>query len=373
MRSIILLVALCACLAGCISTVRVTRVDGTNPNAAGIRYFLPQVFLVLTPKPDGTMSVETRYLPDPAHEYTVTTTSLLGNYTIEINRSEEGFLETVSFSSNNTELAKQLISSHATVRAAEIEASSAKAKLEAEQAKAASDARAAATAAAALVLAEAQTALRVATAKVDLLRAAQGRPGAPADLPSQLLAAEAAQAEAAMRIDIVRERQVGVAFNPASANAPAPGKYLKAPEPVFLRVKMLKDDVELIQAFEQTSRDTWEITPAQTGPSELEVLPAQLVIRPAAKSGALSATVRSNMPLRSTRFDKAIDHATKKQLALPLSMIPVVSLQPDKVSVRIELPKNFKAGDYVFDFKFDTGTKEKPEVESVTLTVRVEK
>src|SRR3954469_11229942 len=93
-------------LSGCMATV---TSKGATTSDGGIRYYLPQPFVKVVPSTDGTIAVDLIYLPDPDNAYTVTSSSALGKYTLDIKRTEEGFLDTVTFNSDNTGVAKQVI------------------------------------------------------------------------------------------------------------------------------------------------------------------------------------------------------------------------------------------------------------------------
>ena len=395
MRSPILLALACTLVAGCVSTVSVEKVGPANAHAPGIRYYLPQVFLVLTPAKDGSMTVETRYLPDPAHEYAITTTSFLGNYAIDVSRTEEGFLETVTFTSNSAELAKQLIASKAMVRTAEIEANAEKAKAAAESAKAAADKEATAAAAGRKAIADAEADLRVATARLDALRTFAGKAGAPPDLSGQVMAAEVARAEHAARLELAREQMAAAApesnvaastatvINPAAGNAPSAGAAkpgAKAgeagptvPGPLFLRVIMHKDTVELSPVFEEKRYAVWNLPAAQSAPPDLEIYPGKLTVRPERNSGALRFLVRANRQVSEVELSRAKDLGSGQVLDWSLGKQPVADVQPDRTSILVDLSKNLKAGDYELDYLINVGTRDKPEKQTRTITVRVER
>lgn len=444
MRSPIVVVLACMLITGCVSTVDVKKVETNDTHTNGLRYYLPQVFLVVTPAKDGTMTVETRYEADPAHQYAITTTSFLGNYAIDVTRTPEGFLETVTFSSNSAELVKQLASSQAAVRVAEIEAGAAKNKADSEQAKAAADKLAAAAAAERQAVAEAEAAVRIASAKLQTLRAFEGKAGAPADIAAQIVAAEVAQAEAATRLELARERIAAsmtaagianansLAASGAGANAPGVGGAIgtpappaiganttaaategfglpahssastpgaapaiapptgsvsgaattavlsttaesSAPGPLFLKVNMLPDTVELIPAFNQDRFTTWEIPSARNVTPDLEMYPGRLVVRPERGSGALRFLLRTNVPLLDIKFVRATDLKDRKLITWAPAEQPVAAVQADKTSVRVDLPKKLKAGDYELEMTFKSGPAANPISTTKLLGVRVEK
>jgi len=187
--------AMCACLGGCISIVSVEK---ATPASTGVRFFLPEVFLKVVYKADGSVVVEKHYMPDPTNEYVINARSLFGNYTLDVNRSDQGFLQLVTLETDSTAVAKQIATSYGNVRAAEIEAQSAKAKADASAAKDASDKAKAALDAADQARRDAATAVDVAQRKLDLLQ--QRRP-VPADIDDQVFAARLALSEAQAKRD----------------------------------------------------------------------------------------------------------------------------------------------------------------------------
>ena len=366
-----LLVAPAFLLGGCVS---VLTVHNATDNKPGIRYSLPQVFLRVTPSTDGSMKVETEYLPDPRHEYSIDTKSYLGSYTAEINRSEKGFLEAVTFNSDSSAIAKQVVSSQANLRAAEIDARAAQEKTETAEEKAVADKQKAELNTADNAQKAAQLAVQVAQAKLDLLQSLEGQPSAPTNLKDQILAARITLSEAVVRLDAAKISYTAVSADLKAANAPpAPGKALVAPEPVFLKVNMTKDSVKLVPAFKQENRETWNIPKTAISTTDLQLLPTSQVVRPAEKNGALTATVQSTVSLQSISLTSVHDGASGQELALSASEKPYAAVQFDRTTVKIDLPKSISAGEYILTYKVDIGSRVKSEWTSQAVRLRVER
>lgn len=244
--------ATCALLAlastGCVSIVSVEK---ATPASTGVRFNLPEVFIQVTPKADGTMEVKKLFLADPRQEYVVNTTSLFGNYTIDVERGDNNLLSQVTFDADTSAVAKQLVTSAAAVRTARMEAAAARAKAEADEARAAEARMAAVTRA----RDDAKVAQDVAEARASLLRS---RPGGrtPAH-EEQALAADLAAAEAKVRFEAARQAADEAAARQGAARKPRGGAFPQAPEPVFYRVEMKPGTVILREAFPQEHRDTW--------------------------------------------------------------------------------------------------------------------
>lgn len=365
----ILLIA-AACMTGCVSVVDVKKVAPTDNAPKGITYHLPQVFLMLTPAKDGSMTVEPLYLPDPAHRYSVTAYSVLGNYTIDVKRTQEGFLETVSFNSDTTGVAKQLLSSGATVRGTEIETDAANAKAKSQEDKAAAEKAAANIAAAEKARADAAVAVQVAQSKADYLSSLAGSPSEPEKLREQIVAAELALREAQVKYSAALTVQNDTIDRYKSANAPA-DTTLKAPEPMFLKVKMSPNSVRIEPAFVQKDRETWKIPVESKDPIEFEILPNSVVVRPAARTGALVATVNSTVPVFGYVLKQMIDVADGKPLAV--NRHPSTGIQLDRTSIRIDLPKATPNGTYKLNYTFTIKKDGKDDDKSAVITVKVER
>ncbi|MEC5160340.1 MULTISPECIES: hypothetical protein [unclassified Janthinobacterium] len=350
------------CLPGCVSVIGSQR---ATPDSAGIHYFLPQPFILVTPNLDGTLSVEKVYLPDPDNEYVISAKSVLGNYTLAVERNEKGFLDTVSFNGDGSGIGKQLVQTAASARAAGADAAAARAKAEAAAEKAAAERERAALAGADKLRRDAQLDVDIAQRKLALLLELRGQPGAPSSIATQIFTARLALAEMLVRLDAAAWARTAVAHGLAAAHGPAAHAPRTAPEPVFFRVDMSADSVALRQAFAQSDRATWTAPRADPAQAALELMPAAQVVRPLARTAALTATVKANRLLREAAF-------LQMTPAVP-GLAPLFSLRPDRVSVDVELPKGIPAGDYELAGSFVPVAGEEPtEALRRTFVVRVE-
>lgn len=364
-----------ALMSGCVSTVTVKAAK--DAKASGIHYYLPQVFLRLTPSADGSISVEKLFLPDPAQEYVITADSYLGNYTIDVNRSESGLLETVSFNSDGTAVAKQFLASQAAVRAAEIDTRAAKEKVAATEAKAATDKEKAALEAADKARKEALVALNVATNKFQLLDTLSKEAGASSDVKAQVLPARLAVVETQTKYEAAVVAHNTLTESIAAANGidakagnSAAGKRLKAPTPVFYKVVMSEKSVELKEAIAQRDLYTWKI-PTPTAPADpLSVWPAEQVVRPAEKTQALIAKLTANQMLLSAKADRLAPAGSNGPGLLPRTY---VSLMSDRVTLVVDLPRGLPAGDYDLQIAVTSGKPSDPKSDTLEIQLRVEK
>lgn len=364
----IFVVATASLLFGCVSVVTVKKADG---NAEGIRYFLPEVFIQVTPAADGTIAVEKLYLPDPSHEYSISARSFLSAHTLEVERDEKGLLKSVIFNSDSTGVAQQLATSAAAVRAAEIDARTVKAKADSDQAKADVEKAKAALETADSARKTAAAALDAAQRKVDLLEHLDAP--LPSDIAAQILAARLAVVEAQAKKDAA-----DAAYNELLSNAKAPdtnaangGKkkedsWPKAMEPVFYRVLMDADKVTLKQAFAQSARATWVAPKTDATPGQA-IFPASIVVRPAAKSGALSK------PVHLIVAAKAVAVASFTSEGKAFGILPVLSLQQDQKTIDIEIPKTYESGDYELDLLVTPAQPDGATAEKRLVKIRIER
>lgn len=274
-------------LGGCVSIV--TNKPATNTDE-GLRYSLPVPVLQVTPQPDGTMAIEVLYLPDPKNTYVVSASSFIGSYTLDV-KTNNGLLDTVSFSPDSTGVATQAITSYGEISKAKIEAA---AKADADAAKKADDkAKAAATAAQALT--DAKTTLAVATAKRDKLIEL----GAQKE-DSNLIGAELAIVEAQQRFIALQSAAAAEASSGAMNKAAnTPKNFTMAAGTIFYRMVPSDDNsgrVDLIPDAAQVKAETSK--PVKATPKKPD-LAFSLVGPPVIRSdkNGLSLKIRANQPI----------------------------------------------------------------------------
>tara|TARA_E500000318_G_scaffold111826_1_gene131994 strand:+ start:9284 stop:10396 length:1113 start_codon:yes stop_codon:yes gene_type:complete len=342
-KKLIPAVAAAILVTGCVSFIDVEK---AQKDSKGVRYVLPKPFLKVTPRNDGGVDVAFVYLPDPNKEYAVSAKSLLGNYTIQIDKSEEGFLELVTFDADSTGVAKQLIDSGANLRAAEIDARAAKQLEEEKSAKAEREAADAVAEAAQKAVDDANLKLEIASSKLALLVDLKPSGDVPANIDDQIFAAKIAVDEARVRLDAALSSQETVEASLNAANAANTGNVLTAPEPVFFEVKMpTADSVQLVTAFgEQEDLETSRLPKDPKTPVKFDVEFAAgytSVVRPDATTGALQFRVISTKRYESVVAGSIVNAdsgATVDGL--------IVTPWPDGRTVAVDLPDDIPAGDY---------------------------
>jgi len=83
---------------GCHTAVNVRKVvEGDEP---GLRYSLPQPFLVTTPMADGKLDVHWEYLPDSGQQYAIDSCSLLASHNLTI-KTSNGLLTSVDWTGDS--------------------------------------------------------------------------------------------------------------------------------------------------------------------------------------------------------------------------------------------------------------------------------
>lgn len=367
-------VAGCLLLGGCVSVVTVKKADPKNDEATpGLRYYLPQVFLQVTPAADGTITVEKLYLPDRRHQYAVSASSYLSAHTLDVERDEKGFLKSVVFSADSSAVAQQALTSAANLRAAQIDQKSAKAKADADQAKADADKTKAALDAADAARKAAAITLDAAQKKLDLLLQIKAESSPPSDIGAQIVAARLAVTDAQVKKDAADAAYNALldhskSMNAGAGNAGGEDSFPKAMEPVFYRVDMDATSVKLVQAFEQHKRATWT-APKTEVVADLGVFPSSIVVRPIGKAGALAKQVHLNAEAKAVAPISFTMPATKQAFA----KMPVLSLSQDMTTIDVEVPKEVAAGDYELDFYVTPVKSEDEKPVKRQLTIRVEK
>lgn len=262
-------------MSGCVSTLDSSP---ATPAAKGMRYALPVPLLKVTPGSDGTMALEVLYLPDPKNTYTVQASSFLGAYTLDV-KVKEGLLESVSFNSNSTVVADQLLTTAAAVKKAQIDADQ---KAEDASIKKAEEAAKVAQASA-KALADARLSVDVAQAKLDWLTNHGGT-------KEQILAAELVLTEAQTRLEPLK---TAAALDLSSANALSGGDDPKAAGPIFFRlapgeggrVDLIADTPQIMESTSFAAKP-----PKPVKPVAYEIVPP-VVVRPTANGLVLKVKV----------------------------------------------------------------------------------
>lgn len=120
----VLLVAVAASCAGCVSVIEAERFTGTQP---GLRYSLPRPYVLVTPRQDGGIDVQPIMLPDSDSEYVVRSWTFLATHKFDLT-FERGLLTSLGSVQDSAQVAAKLAENAAAVSKARIEAQATAAK-----------------------------------------------------------------------------------------------------------------------------------------------------------------------------------------------------------------------------------------------------
>lgn len=105
-------------LVGCTSIT----VKPAEQNTEGLRYYLPQPFIVMTPQEDGSLEARVENIADRAQGYAVTATSYVATHKL-VMKLDEGLLAEVSLSQDSSAVAAETAKAAGEAEKARIEAS----------------------------------------------------------------------------------------------------------------------------------------------------------------------------------------------------------------------------------------------------------
>src|SRR5262245_5050957 len=120
-------------LLGCL-TIGCTHIEVkkvTEPDVKGIRYALPKPFIQVTPNADGSVTVETVYLPDSENVYAISGAAYLAALTLDVTVAQ-GLLTKVQVNPDTSGVAEQVAKSAGEAGSKVLEAQAAKTKAAAD-------------------------------------------------------------------------------------------------------------------------------------------------------------------------------------------------------------------------------------------------
>lgn len=256
--------ALCALLGllqlqGCATWVDVEKFEYPRPDPKepgkvmpstqqGFRYSLPEPYLLVKPKTDGTATYEWVFLPNRGNEYVVNVTSFLATHKLEV-KTENGFLKSATFDGTANEVSSKLAGVIGDVNTAkkDAEVAAEKAAEKAVKDKATADETAFNTklANAQKALAEAEAALAVANAEVAFYESPDGAGAKPEGKLAATLAKKKAQATVALMRD--RLAQLIAGSGGAADKGTSRPPLAQAMGPMLFRLVQTSDSVTLEQ------------------------------------------------------------------------------------------------------------------------------
>ncbi len=113
-------------LGACISRIDVKKINNADINAVtkakGVRYSLPQPFVIGTPQPNGKVSYRIEYLPDPDNEYAVNSWSFMAKHKMNLTRNANGMLKTVTYTQDGSAVPAAMVDTAGNIAQAQIQA-----------------------------------------------------------------------------------------------------------------------------------------------------------------------------------------------------------------------------------------------------------
>lgn len=355
-----IVVSVMALLSGCVSWLASEK---ATDSAEGIRYSLPQPFLLVTPKPDGTLDVEQVLLPDTSQTYTIRQPSFIASHTLNVELDNQ-MLKAVDLSADTGVVPGKAIEAYGDYRKAAIEAEAAQAKTEQEK-----------SAAAKKRVADAELAVAKANAVVEYLEPNK----ADVLVAPEYLKAQVALQQAEAELDAAQDaaRELGIeGFNvPKTGTTPAPTAY----GPVLYRIKQIvcaevrkvspaatdppqcadKNTQYAIQLvatlFEGKQQPELDTSKIALPPEDK---PAKFALDPEADISSGNNTVLvTSTTLKVAEIDpdpaRRSIHETD---GTELSQEPIITKFSNGRKLKIGFPKKLPAGEYVVTMSLKVGT-----------------
>lgn len=264
---------------GCATWVDVEKfnqpvTDPKNPSEVpaatqkGFRYSMPEPYLLVKPKADGTATYDWVFLPDRNNEYVVSPQSFLATYKMTI-ATENGFLTSASFDGTANEVASKLASVVGDVNAANktAEATAQKAVEQAGKTKATADETAFNTklAAAQKAVADAEVTQTSAATELNFYESGAGKSAKDEVKLAALLAKQ--KADAMLTLMRSRLQDVLASSSGAKDDGGAQQGVGKAMGPVLFRLVQTANSVSLVQVDIQRVFETSGTPAKATSPS----------------------------------------------------------------------------------------------------------
>src|SRR5262245_33463971 len=365
--------AISGVMSGCVSWLSVEKVTKeTGSRNTGIRYYLPQPFIQVTPQADGSIEVQEVFLPNPNEQYAIDVVSLLSNHTLDI-RLEGGFLKTIQLDAKSAEVAKALIESGGRLAETKLNTDADLEKAAATAKNAAENERQKKIEGAQGTLANAERDLAVVNAKLEVQRA---RPQS-ADRDKEILALELTRAEKQAFVDAARSSLS--TLSSGAFLAPKKEKEDPAYSPVLFRVVPDGNGVKLVVAPFRVSSgdgsgktenqlpiDTYQ-KPTKQPEKKVEIInigyAVDAVVVP--KDGRLTLALTASDSLVVSGIPARVQEKETKLVSLPnrddvSSRVRSVIVRANGKDVIVEFAPDTPAGDYQLTLVIHIGPTEDP-------------
>lgn len=355
----ILLSLVIIALSGCTTTMGGGQ---ATERASGLRYYLPAPHVILTPKSDGTVTVEVKYLPDPNNAYTLNLKSYLSNSTFDITTSN-GMLTSINLNSDSS-----AVPSSAVTAIEELEKENLKAKdteNKAKQQKADTRKSSINTLA---------NSIREQKEKIELLEDEQAfyQNNPQYSKAEELTKVKFDLSQEKLKLKQLEGRLTVAGTGADSFNSPIESKessLQKAFGPVFFRVLPIDDGVKLVSiepqrvfqtsasalpggiaAAEQPIKFSPDIAIVKAGASNLDII--------------FTSSKEISIEREQTNLTRPSDGVTKTIIAG--SQLAISTGEPNSKSIKLVLPKNLPSGIYQLNLVFRVNNGQRQQ-ESLTI------
>jgi len=338
----------------------------------GIRYSLPAPHLFFNPQPDGTVSVEVKYLPDPDNTYTLNIASYFSSATFDV-KLIDGMLTTVSFDADSSKIPTEALTAAAELQKHRMtleETADDAAELREEVALAALKA----------AVKAAQDAVNAQKEKLALLEAkrefAANNPGALSTVEMLALRLDISQQLKILEQLVLR---LTLLINNDSNSATLSGKAFNSPVvdsastiaygPLLFRVLPDGVGVKLVALESQKSYETSvAAAPATTPVVNFAFLPTGYQVKKSEVGRKLKFVASQTIQtIDDKKLVRPADGASAEPVLKGDSI--VVELAADKKSLTLVLP-SLEPGAYRLDLSIIVEGSQERQGESITVTVQ---
>jgi hypothetical protein len=349
----------------------------TANNKSGIRYALPAPHIFMNPQPDGTVTVEVKYLPDPNNTYTLSIDSYFSSATFDV-QMNNGMLTKLSLDTDSSAIPNKAVTTANEIQKQIIT----DIQKEKDDKKAKEDANKAAIKAAA-------DAVQVQNDKIALLKGKQrfyeANPDASTPALQNELKLQISQEEITLRQlksrlrltqsgDSAANNPTDAFLDPTSDNASLQNAY----GPVIFRVLPTDNGGVRLVALEnqgtyQTSNSAQPVTPQPSLPS-LTFTPTEAIVKAGDKDRDIVVTFTQSLKAidkERTRLVRPSD-GTGAPPVLPGDKMAINIGGPEKKQIRLVLPNDVTKGEYRLDVTLQVEGNDAPQMKSIPIHWLVE-
>jgi hypothetical protein len=361
-------------LSGCTTTMSGSPIANSKP---GIRYSLPAPHIFMNPQPDGTVTVEVKYLPDPNNTYTLNIDSYFSSATFEV-QMNNGMLTKLSLDTDSSAIPNKAIATADEIQKQII----ADQKKEKEDKKAKEDVNKAA-------IKDAADAVQQQKDKIALLQDKEKfyREHPEASTPESVNSVKLEISQAKIELQQLRTRLRLAESDGTAANDPTKAfldpkgddpSLTNAFGPVIFRV--LPSDnggVRLValegQGLYQTSTSAQPVKPQPSTPS-LTFTPTEAIVKAGDKDRDIVITFSQSLKgidKERTRLVRPSEGIGAPPV-LPGDKMAISIGGPENKQIRLVLPKNVIKGDYRLDVALQVEGSDVSQMKSIPIHWLVE-